>query len=126
MGGLVARIVSPGRTALLAGSWLFLTSFASCVTTRAGLWYPFNGILAGLFSGSTIGMAARWPPDQVRQTMAFSAFLSAISHHMMEKQQKDTTPMGCDDFAKSRVTDPWLQLAERAVRATGSESRYVE
>merc|ERR1711972_339356 len=97
MGGILARLGSPARPAILAGSWCFFTSFASCVLTRGGMMFPLNGAVAGLFSGSIIGLVARWPRDQVLQVMVSSSVLSILSHYAMEgQQQKDVHSAGAE------------------------------
>mmetsp|Transcript_33490 Transcript_33490/g.53350 ORF Transcript_33490/g.53350 Transcript_33490/m.53350 type:complete len:165 (+) Transcript_33490:46-540(+) len=87
--GVLARIRAPFAPALLAGSWCFLTSLASCVLTRDGVGFPVNGALSGLFSGSVIALVARWPRESVISTMLTSGGLSVLSHYIMEGQQKD-------------------------------------
>eukprot|EP00929_Paragymnodinium_shiwhaense_P095643 TRINITY_DN56892_c0_g1_i1.p2 TRINITY_DN56892_c0_g1~~TRINITY_DN56892_c0_g1_i1.p2 ORF type:complete len:171 (+),score=29.28 TRINITY_DN56892_c0_g1_i1:59-571(+) len=81
--GLLARIASPFKPALMAGSWCFLTSFASCVLTRSGVDFPFNAAISGLFSGQVIGLAARWPKESIAWTMVSSSLLSIMSHYCM-------------------------------------------
>ncbi|CAE8623729.1 unnamed protein product [Polarella glacialis] len=85
--GAIARLGSPLRPALLAGSWCFLTSFASCVLTRGGFGWPWNGTFSGLFSGAVIGLASRWPPESIAWTMASSSLLSIMSHYATEGQK---------------------------------------
>mmetsp|Transcript_79049 Transcript_79049/g.218796 ORF Transcript_79049/g.218796 Transcript_79049/m.218796 type:complete len:162 (-) Transcript_79049:117-602(-) len=98
--GLLMRLRAPFQPALLAGSWCFLTSLASCELTRGGLGFPWNGAFSGLFSGWVIGIVSRWPRESVAWTMASSSALSVLSHYAMEGQQKegatnDTGGAGC-------------------------------
>mmetsp|Transcript_159147 Transcript_159147/g.281010 ORF Transcript_159147/g.281010 Transcript_159147/m.281010 type:complete len:147 (-) Transcript_159147:102-542(-) len=86
----LSKIFAPVRPAILAGSWCFFTSLASCVLTRGGLPFPFNGAISGLFSGAVIGLGCRWPRESVAWTMGSSACLSVISHYAMEGQQKES------------------------------------
>mmetsp|Transcript_30218 Transcript_30218/g.70264 ORF Transcript_30218/g.70264 Transcript_30218/m.70264 type:complete len:142 (+) Transcript_30218:119-544(+) len=83
----LVRVGYPLQPALLAGSWCFLTSLASCEFSRGGLWYPWNGLFSGLFSGWVISVACRWPRQTVAFNMACSAALSVVSHYAMEGQQ---------------------------------------
>mmetsp|Transcript_22708 Transcript_22708/g.59927 ORF Transcript_22708/g.59927 Transcript_22708/m.59927 type:complete len:148 (+) Transcript_22708:152-595(+) len=103
-GGVLAKLASPFRPALLAGSWCFLTSLASCVLTRGGFGFPLNGAVAGLFSGSCIGLVSGWPRGQVIQTMVSSSVLSILSHYAMEGQQKEAAAeelRGADPAARA-------------------------
>eukprot|EP00933_Yihiella_yeosuensis_P038874 TRINITY_DN32818_c0_g1_i1.p1 TRINITY_DN32818_c0_g1~~TRINITY_DN32818_c0_g1_i1.p1 ORF type:complete len:150 (-),score=7.14 TRINITY_DN32818_c0_g1_i1:94-543(-) len=86
--GVVARLGGPLRPALLAGSWCFLTSFASCVFSRGGMPFPWNGAFSGLFSGAFIGVMCRWPPDSILWTMGASGALSVLSHYATEGQKE--------------------------------------
>mmetsp|Transcript_37443 Transcript_37443/g.99529 ORF Transcript_37443/g.99529 Transcript_37443/m.99529 type:complete len:137 (+) Transcript_37443:56-466(+) len=95
---LVAQLASPLRPALLAGSWCFLTSFASCVLTRAGMPFPLNAASSGLFSGSVIGLVSRWPADAVRSTMVCSGVLSVISHYGAEGHSAPPESAKCSEF----------------------------
>mmetsp|Transcript_12849 Transcript_12849/g.29142 ORF Transcript_12849/g.29142 Transcript_12849/m.29142 type:complete len:176 (-) Transcript_12849:18-545(-) len=95
--GLLLRLASPFRPALLAGSWCFLTSLASCELTRRGCGFPWNGTISGLFSGYVIGAASRWPRESIAWTMVSSSALSVLSHYAMEGQQKEgTAGSSCD------------------------------
>jgi len=87
--GLLVRLASPFKPALLAGSWCFLTSLASCELTRRGCGFPWNGAVSGLFSGYVIGAASRWPRDSIAWTMAASSALSLLQHYGLEGQPKE-------------------------------------
>eukprot|EP00747_Dinoflagellata_sp_TGD_P168057 gnl/TRDRNA2_/TRDRNA2_193626_c0_seq1.p2 gnl/TRDRNA2_/TRDRNA2_193626_c0~~gnl/TRDRNA2_/TRDRNA2_193626_c0_seq1.p2 ORF type:complete len:148 (+),score=15.30 gnl/TRDRNA2_/TRDRNA2_193626_c0_seq1:92-535(+) len=107
--GLLLRIAHPVRPALLAGSWCFLTSFASCCLTRSGFPFPVNATVSGLFSGSVIGLAARWPRESVLWTMVSSSALSVMSHYTMERQQlgKDVGASEDDRSCPKRSGPGW-------------------
>mmetsp|Transcript_28419 Transcript_28419/g.42963 ORF Transcript_28419/g.42963 Transcript_28419/m.42963 type:complete len:163 (+) Transcript_28419:127-615(+) len=98
-GPVLAKLASPLQPALLAGSWCFFTSFASCVMSRAGLGLAFTSVFAGMFSGSMISIAARWPRDQAVQVMCTSAFLSVLSHYAAEGQHQE---VASEDFSLRR------------------------
>mmetsp|Transcript_112820 Transcript_112820/g.224439 ORF Transcript_112820/g.224439 Transcript_112820/m.224439 type:complete len:172 (+) Transcript_112820:107-622(+) len=87
--GLLLRLGAPFRPALLAGSWCFLNSLASCESTRQGLIFPWNGALSGLFSGYVIAVLSRWPRESVALTMVTSCGLSLLSHYAGESQLRD-------------------------------------
>ncbi|CAK0873451.1 unnamed protein product, partial [Prorocentrum cordatum] len=111
--GALARLGAPLRPALLAGSWCFLTSFASCVLTRGGMGFPWNGAFAGLFSGAILGLPG-FSGGGCRETMAWtmgsSAALSLISHYAMEGVQKEPASLASAEPLP----------AERRARGSGS------
>merc|ERR1719221_2029022 len=76
---------------MLAGAWCLFTSYASCVLTRGGMGFPWNGAIGGLFSGSIIGLASGGHScrETLALTMGTSAVLSIASHYVTESQQKD-------------------------------------
>ncbi|CAE7540285.1 unnamed protein product [Symbiodinium pilosum] len=74
------------RPAALAGFWCLLTSFSSCVLTRDGFPYPYNGAISGLFSGAVLSIVNRWDKDSTLWTMAGSSVLSILSHYATEGQ----------------------------------------
>mmetsp|Transcript_73281 Transcript_73281/g.166095 ORF Transcript_73281/g.166095 Transcript_73281/m.166095 type:complete len:151 (+) Transcript_73281:116-568(+) len=102
---LLVRLASPFRPALLAGSWCFLTSLASCELTRGGFNFPWNGAISGLFSGWVIAVASRWPAESVAWTMASSGALSILSHYAMEGQQKEASCRDSGAHACSRSSE---------------------
>jgi len=87
--GVRASAASSFKPAVLAGSWCFFTSFASCVLTRSGVGFPWNGAISGLFSGSALGLLGRWPRQSVAWTMVFSSILSVTSHYLTEGHSQD-------------------------------------
>eukprot|EP00928_Gymnodinium_smaydae_P096769 TRINITY_DN8612_c0_g6_i1.p1 TRINITY_DN8612_c0_g6~~TRINITY_DN8612_c0_g6_i1.p1 ORF type:complete len:150 (+),score=29.34 TRINITY_DN8612_c0_g6_i1:105-554(+) len=89
--GLVARLMAPVRPAFYAGTWCLFTSFASCVLTRAGVPFPWNGACSGLFSGSAIAAITRVPRDSAAWLMGSSAALSVMSHYAAEGAQGGST-----------------------------------
>mmetsp|Transcript_81350 Transcript_81350/g.235185 ORF Transcript_81350/g.235185 Transcript_81350/m.235185 type:complete len:165 (+) Transcript_81350:109-603(+) len=102
--GVLAKLRAPWRPALLAGSWCFFTSFASCVLTRGGFGFPWNGAVSGLFSGTILGLVARWPKDQAIQLAATSGILSMLAHYAMEGQHPKDVAAAAADVGAATVT----------------------
>eukprot|EP00927_Polykrikos_kofoidii_P022456 TRINITY_DN20949_c0_g1_i1.p2 TRINITY_DN20949_c0_g1~~TRINITY_DN20949_c0_g1_i1.p2 ORF type:complete len:183 (-),score=24.77 TRINITY_DN20949_c0_g1_i1:76-624(-) len=126
--GVLARLGAPLRPALLAGSWCFLTSFASCVLTRGGMGFPFNAAMSGLFSGSAIGLAARWPRETIAWTMVSSAALSVLTHLGMEGQQAhaaDKAASADSDVFVSRVGGAALSHMPTEPRSVGAAACFT-
>ncbi|CAE7215158.1 unnamed protein product [Symbiodinium sp. CCMP2592] len=93
--GLLAHLKGTVRPAALAGVWCLLTSFSSCVLTRDGFPYPYNGAISGLFSGAVLSIVNRWDRDSTLWTMAGSSVLSILSHYATDGQSMNVKATSC-------------------------------